>query len=425
MQINVAETIKEQGLNLHLIETKKFKTIHIIVKLSAPLERSTITKRALIPYLLNQGTEKYRSEKELQSKLDELYGANLSIDGMKKGDNHIISFRLEVVNDRFINNETTLIDDSIELLHDIIYSPNVDENVFPEKVFQREKKILINEIRSIVDQKSAYANMRLIDEMFEDNPYQIHVQGYEEDLEILTTEDVYQHYEDMLIKDRIDIYVLGQIDRTEIKQRIIPLFTNNKVNRNEQLLSTMIEKTDKLNEVIETEPINQAKLHIGYTTNCMFKDANYYALHVFNGLFGGFPNSKLFVNVREQNSLAYYISSRLESHKGLLIVVCGIDGGQYEQTKQIIDQELNKLKDGQFSDEELAETKKLIISQLKETLDNAQGIVELLFQQVLGEKQLSPNELIANIANVTKDDVIQVAQNIQEHTVFLLKNERN
>lgn len=409
---------------MHFLQTKKFKTINIVVKLSTPLERETITKRALLPYLLNQGTKTYQSEQQLQAKLAELYGAHLAIDGMKKGDNHIISFRLEIANEKFINCEADFIDDALQLLHDIIFNPNVENNTFPDEVFQREKAILANEIRSIVDEKGAYASMRLIDEMYQDEQFGIHVQGYESDLANITAENVYEYYEHAITHDRIDIYVLGdQVDQLEQKTKTLFVKENN--DRYDQLQSTKTKHATSQTEVVETEPINQAKLHIGYTTNCTHHDELYFALHVFNGLFGGFPNSKLFVNVREKNSLAYYISSRLESHKGLLIIVCGIDGDDYKKAKQIIDEQLIELKEGKFIDAQLTETIELIISQLKETLDSPQAVIELLFQQVLGDQSLSPQKLIENIAMVTKEDVISVAQNIKEHTVFLLKNERN
>lgn len=423
MQMIAEQTINEQGTNIHFIHTKKFKTVSIVAKLRAPLHKKTITKRALVPYLLNQGTKSYPSEKELQSKLDELYGANLSIDGTKKGDYHIVSFRLDVANEKFIDNEKTIIDEALQLLHDVIFNPNVNNDMFPEEQFNREKEMLKNEIRSIVDDKMAYSNLRLIDEMYKGNPYSIHVQGYEEDLNKLTSKDVYDYYKDMLHKDAFDIYVLGYFNEDYVVNKMNELFSRPHAKPYKDVESTMIKNTKQTNEVIEKEPVNQAKLHIGYTTDCTFKDDNYFALHILNGLFGGFPNSKLFVNIREKNSLAYYASSRLESHKGLLIVYCGIEGENYEKAKQIIDIQMKELKAGQFTESELEETKELVISQLRETLDHPQGIIELLYQQVLGDKKLSPNEFIENISNVTKEDVINVAQAINEHTVFLLKNE--
>ena len=83
---------------------------------------------------------------------------------------------------------------------------------------------------------------------------------------------------------------------------------------------------------------------------------------------------------------------------------------------------MNEMKQGNYSDSEIEEVKELIISELKETLDHPQGIIELLYQQVVGEKQISPNEFIDNIMKVTKDDIVQVAEKIDLDTIYLLTN---
>jgi len=178
--------------------------------------------------------------------------------------------------------------------------------------------------------------------------------------------------------------------------------------------------SSEANVIIEEQDIQQAKLHFGYRTNITFKDNDYPALQVFNGIFGGFPSSKLFINVREKNSLAYYAASRLESHKGLLLVFSGIAANDYEKAREIIELQMTAMRNGEFTEDELSETKDLIINQLLETLDHPQGIVELLYQQVIGDKVISPEELIEKIASVTVKDVIQVASNIQEDTIYLL-----
>src|SRR5690625_3784889 len=193
---------EKNNISFHTIPTEKFKTINIVVKFKALLNRKTITMRALLPYILQQGTTKYPSRHQLMLKLDELYGAILSIDVAKKGNYHIISFRLEIANEKFIKNEsTTFINEAIELLKDIIYHPRLDGNEFPERIVEREKITLRNKICSIYDDKMAYANMRLIDEMCDNELFQIHTNGYEEDLATLDSAELYSYYCSILEKD--------------------------------------------------------------------------------------------------------------------------------------------------------------------------------------------------------------------------------
>ncbi|UJL47989.1 insulinase family protein [Virgibacillus sp. NKC19-16] len=415
--------VNENGLNLHFIQSKKYKTMNVVVKLKAPLTRETITNRALLPYILKQGTKSYPSRKELQLKLDELYGAVLSIDRAKKGENHVISIRLELANEKFIPEESSIIDEGISLMSELLFHPNASNNSFDEKTFNREKDTLRQKMNAIKDNKMSYANMRLIDEMCEGEPYQLHVHGYEEDLNDITKESLYDYYQAMLTEDQLDIYVLGDFDEAEVKEKITGSMKRNTKDLKSQQKSVVNKNSTQPKEIIEEQKIQQAKLHIGYRTNTIFRDEGYFALQVFNGIFGGFPSSKLFINVREKNSLAYYAASRFESHKGLLFVLSGIAPGDFEKARDIIKLQMKEMKDGNFTETELNETKELIINQLLETMDNPQGLIELLYQQVLADKELDPEELITNIKKVTKDNVISVANKIEEDTVYLLTSE--
>lgn len=416
----VENTFTKDALNIHMIPSKKYKTIHIVAKFKAALQKETITKRALLPYILRQGTKNMPSEQELQLKLDDLYGAVLSIDGAKKGDHHIISFRLEVANQNYIANESTIIDEGITLLKEVIFHPRTINDSFDLQVFNREKETLHQKIKSVVDDKMAYANMRLIDEMCAGEAYELHVHGYEEELTKLTAKNTYDYYEELLKEDQLDVYILGDFEEEIMTEKIMSAF--NKESTPSLVKEELVEDNyrDELKVVIEKQEIQQAKLHLGYRTYCTFKDESYAALQVFNGIFGGFPSSKLFINVREKNSLAYYAASRLESHKGLLLVFSGIAATDYEKAREIIELQMTAMKNGAFTNQELTETKDLIVNQLLETLDHPQGIIELLYQQVIGGKQITPDELIKNIGEVTKEDVIKVANQITEDTVYLL-----
>ena len=419
------EVFELNGFNLHLVPSKKYKTINVVAKFKAPLTRETITKRALLPYILRQGTKRYPSRREIQSKLDDLYGAVLSIDGAKKGDNHIISMRMELANQKFIPNESSILDDAIELLAEVMFQPPVKEDAFHTDVFNRESETLKQKMAAIIDNKMSYANMRLIDEMCEGETYQLHVHGYEEDLRTMTPENLYNYYQQLIKDDDLDIYVLGDFDPEEMKSKIGALIKRDKQNISPELQSNSpaVKQQDKPQVVIEKQNIQQAKLHLGFRTHCTFADDDYFALQVFNGIFGGFPSSKLFINVREKNSLAYYAASRFESHKGLLLVFSGIAANDYEKAKEIIELQMTAMKNGDFTEETLQETKELIVNQLLETMDHPQGIIELLYQQVLGNKKLPPEQLIAQIKQVTKEDVINIAGKIEEDTVYLLTSE--
>lgn len=414
----------ENGMDVHFIHSKKYKTINLIAKLKAPLQKDTITKRALLPYILKQGTKSYPSRQALQMKLDDLYGAVLSIDGGKKGENHILSYRMELANPKFVPGETKILEEAVQLFSEFLFAPNTDGEQFDVAIFEREKETLKQKMNAVQDDKMKYANMRLIDEMCKDEPYSLHVHGYKEDLEALTPKDLLQYYEELLKEDQLDLYVLGDFAEEEMKEQIIAsMKRETSVRENAQSDDVKKKNRTEPQEIIEQQNIGQAKLHIGYRTNTRFKDDDYYALQVFNGIFGAFPSSKLFINVREKNSLAYYASSRMESHKGLLFVFSGIAPNDYEKARDIIREQLVAMKNGDFTEEEMMETKEMIVNQLLETMDHSQGTIELLYQQVIGEKQIPTEQMIEEIKNVTKEQVVRVAEKIEEDTVYLLTSE--
>ncbi|PAD37064.1 EF-P 5-aminopentanol modification-associated protein YfmF [Terribacillus saccharophilus] len=421
MKIAGEKIITGKGATLHLIPTKKYKTISIAVKLQAPLERETITARALLPYVLQQGTASLSDARALRLKLDDLYGAILSISGTKKGEKHIITLRLDVANENYLSDRTPLFERAVNLLREILFEPKVENGAFTESIVSRETQTLKQKMVALKDDKMSYANMRLIDEMCKDESYSLHVHGYEEELKDMDGSKLYGFYEKMLKQDKMDIYILGDVD-SELAEKAVQPFLERDVSPIEERAASVHSTSADVQEVIETQDVQQAKLHLGYRTNIRYDDSDYAALQVFNGLFGGFPSSKLFRNVREKHSLAYYAASRFESHKGLLFVFSGIDPKDYQKAKEIIDAQLASMQAGEFEGSEVEEVKDLIVSQILETIDNPAGHIETLYQQVMGNKNITIEQMLDTIQQVTTEDVLQVAKKVQLDTVYLLTN---
>lgn len=418
------QSVEKNGIHYHFIPTDKFKTITLVAKLKAPLNRETITKRALLPYVIQQGTVQYPSEKQLQEKLDNLYGALFHVTTTKKGEQNILHFQLELANEKFVGEANNITNEALQLFHEIIFSPLIKDDKLPKDIITREKRQLENKIKSIYDQKIAYANKRLIEEMFVDEPFSLHTDGYIEDLPSIQSENLADYYKTILKEDQFDLYVLGDFNAQSMQQTVTSLFKRGIVTSNQEK-KNVSKSTEPIQpkRITEADAIQQAKLHIGYRTNILYEDDAYSALQVFNGLFGAFPNSKLFLNVREKHSLAYYIASRLESHIGLLLVYSGVDSAEYERTLSIVEDQFEQLRTGNFTDDELASVQNLIINNIKETLDHPLGTIELLYQQVIGEKNLSPDEFIKEIKEVTREDILEVAEQIQLDTIYILARE--
>lgn len=413
------EIVDVNGLSVHTLQTKKFKTNTIVLKLLAPLNKQDVTYRALLPYVLQRGTKNFPTSTSLRQHLDELYGATLHVDLAKKGENHIISFRMEIANEKFLSDSTPLLEKGIKLLSEIILDPVLEGAVFKEEIVTQEKRTMKQRIQSVYDDKMRYSNLRLVQEMCKEEPYALHVNGEIDDIDGISPKSLFDYYQKALRSDKIDLYVVGDLNQQEVEGYAKKYFSFD--NAFEPAVEETFTKDVKEKEVIEEQDVKQGKLNIGYRTNSTYRADDYYALQVFNGIFGGFSHSKLFINVREKASLAYYAASRVESHKGLLMVMSGIEDQNYDQAVTIIREQMAAMKKGDFTDQEFAQTKAVIRNQLLETIDTPYGIVEIVYHNIIAQINRSFDEYLQGIEKVTKEDVVKVGKKVELDTIYFLK----
>lgn len=411
--------VKKGGITYHIIPTEKFKTNTLIFKFKAPLRKEDATKRALLSNVLQSGTQQYPSRANMRAYLEDLYGASFSIDLQKKGEYHIISISMEVANEQFLSVPEPLLDKALNFLHEVIFHPLVTDRAFHPEIVKREKETLKQRIQALYDDKMRYANMRLIEEMCKDEPYSIPVNGILEDVDPITPENLYTYYEQVLNEDEVDLYIIGDLDPEAVVRSCDETFSfTERTPEHIKDERTFDRKEERV--VVEKQEVAQGKLNIGYRTNIRYGDDDYFALQMFNGLFGGFPHSKLFINVREKASLAYYAASRLESHKGLMLVMTGIETKNFEQALAIIREQLQAMQKGDFTDKEIEQTKAVIHNQMLETLDTSRGLTEVLYHNVISKKYVTEEMWIDGINKVTKEDIVRVANKIVPDTVYFL-----
>lgn len=414
-----AEKITQmQGFKLHVIETAKYKTNTFVWKMKAPLTEEDVTKRALLPQVLQSSSARYPSTSALRSYLDELYGATLYVDLAKKGEYHVTSISIEIANEKFLSDSTPLLKKGFELLAEVLTKPNLSGNAFDKETVEKEKRALKQRIQSVYDDKMRYSNARLIEEMCKGEPYALQVNGRMEDVDSITPESLFEYYQKAFKEDELDLYIIGDVNEEEVKQFASGLQFEDRTPLKAETREAV--KIDKVNEVKEEQDVKQGKLNIGYRTNIVYGDPDYFALQVFNGIFGGFSHSKLFINVREKASLAYYAASRLESHKGLMIVVSGIDIKNYGQAVGIIHEQMEAMKKGDFTDQELEQTKAVIQNQILETIDTARGLTEILYHNVVSHTSFPMDTWIEEMQKATKEEIVAVAGKIELDTIYFL-----
>ncbi|MEH7073565.1 pitrilysin family protein [Neobacillus drentensis] len=407
------------GFKLHVIPTEKYKTNTLIWKMKAPLTKEDVTKRALLPQVLQSSSAKFPSTTALRSYLDELYGATLYVDLSKKGEYHVMSFSLEIANEKFLSDPSPLLRKGFELLADILTNPNKKGNGFDAETVEKEKRTLKQRIQSVFDDKMRYSNVRLIQEMCKGEPYALEVNGDATYVDAITSENLYEYYQNAFQQDEMDLYIIGDVNEEEVKKYASELLQfENRTSK--KLDQQKVNINRQVNEVKEQQDVKQGKLNIGYRTNIVYGDPDYFALQVFNGIFGGFSHSKLFINVREKASLAYYAASRLESHKGLMMVMSGIDLKNYDQAVGIIHDQLEAMKNGDFTEEELVQTKAVIQNQILETIDTSRGLTEILYHNVVSDANINLDAWLEEMQKVTKEEIVAVAKKIETDTIYFL-----
>ncbi|SDC43543.1 EF-P 5-aminopentanol modification-associated protein YfmF [Shouchella lonarensis] len=408
------------GVQLHLWQTDKFKTISCILMIKSPLSVDTVTARALIPHILQRGTKQHPNRMALKRKLDDMYGAVLATDVQKKGEQHVITFRIDVASERFLSDQITLFQEALALLHEVLTEPNQEDGVFSQAIVEQEKRALKQRIQSVYDDKMRYANVRITEEMFSEELYRLPAYGREEDLATLTSENIYDVYKQMLAHDRMDLFIVGSFDETAAKTTVSKLFGAERSIQAQQAASAPSPSVVQEKVVRDEQKVKQGKLHMGYRTYTTFADDDYEAAQVANGIFGGFPSSKLFINVREKESLAYYAASRLESHKGVLMVMSGIEFDKYDRAVEIIKAQVTAMKQGDFTEKDIAQAKSMLLNQLWEAVDTARGFVELSYHEVVANARRSLLDRAEAIKQVTKEDIVQAANKWELDTIYFL-----
>ena len=358
-----------EGIKIHKIETNQFKTNLYAVFLATPLKRENVTKDALIAAVLRRGTKNIISQDKISKELEEMYGASFDCGIEKTGDNHIIKFYLEALNEEFLPEKEELTQKCINILLDIVTNPFVENNGFKQEYVDGEKENLKQIINGKIDNKARYSLDRCVEEIFKGEPYGLYKYGYVEDLEKITPQNLYEYYKELIKNCKIDIYYSGIFDNDNTEKNIEKRLQENNIEpRNAKYVinNEMTEKKQKseTKTVEESMDVTQGKLVLGLQIDDNNKNSRF-AASVYNAILGGGANSKLFQNVREKNSLAYTASSSYIRTKNVILVHCGIDIDKYEKALETIKEQIEDMKKGNFTDKDIEDAKKLIISSVK------------------------------------------------------------
>lgn len=415
----------KKGIQLHLLKTEKFKTNLIAIFLTLPITRENVTKNALLSAVLRRGSKNMPTSMQISQELEEMYGASFDNGLDKTGDNHILKFYLESINDNFLPQQSeNMLKTSIEKLIEIVFNPILENGKFKDEYVRQEKENIKRIIEGKTDNKARYAFDRCIEEMYINQPYGLYKYGYIEDLEKIDSETLYKHYEEIKSQCKIDIFVSGNI----IDEEAVKIVQENENIKKLQerdakyVLNSMDKKVEiQEKEKIEEMDVTQGKVVIGLDLNLQNENQKYDTL-VYNAILGGTANSKMFQEVREKASLAYTAGSNYVRYKNNIFIKCGIEIKNYEKAIEIIKKQLEDMKNGLFTNEDIENAKKGIISTIKSIDDEQDTQITYFFGQELTNDKISIDEYIKKIEKVNKENIVKIANSISINTIYFLKN---
>jgi predicted Zn-dependent peptidase len=408
------------GVNFRSIKDTKFKTIRMSVNFMLPIQKSSAAPNALLPFLLSRASSEYPDFTKLGERLAELYGAEINADVQKLGDVQMLSISASGIADRYALNGESVSTELSKLLCSVIFDPPLENNLFPQDGFDQEKRQTIELIDSEYNDKRTYAKQRCEEIMCANEPYGIGRYGSKEEIKNLGREEVTQAWQYLIHNAKIEILVLGDCDPAPVFNGFYDAFHQLNKTTTVPCPTVNIKKADKVNEITEKMDVAQSKLVLGFRTATAISDAEMPAVKLMTAIFGGTPNSKLFLNVREKLSLCYYCSAQYISMKGIMLVQSGVETKNIERAKQEILIQLDEIKKGNFDDDEINAAKLSMCNSYRSICDSLGGMEAWYLSQTFINQIKRPEESAAIIMAVTRQEIIDAANNVTLDTVYRL-----
>ena len=409
-----------KGVHLHFIQSEKFKTNKIKVRFSAPMSEKTIAGRVLTASMLETSNALYPTSQAFREKLANLYGANYSTSLSRRGLVHYLDINLSFVRDQFLSRKNMLADEILDFLKASLFFPLSNGQAFDTKTFEIEKRNVLTDLEAEIENHFYHAH-RELNNLFYDLPeMRIPRVATIELVEKETAETSFAAFQQMLNQDQIDFFFIGDFNEIAVREKIQEF----QFSEREQPLQLSYQQnySNITREKLEQRDVHQSIVELAYHFSSQYGDRSHLPLIVLNGLLGGFAHSKLFVNVREKESLAYTISSNFDIFSGLMRIYAGIDRANRTKTIALINRQILDLKRGHFTDEELEQTKNMLKNSILLAQDRQNTLIERAYMSsVLGKKFLSLEAWLKALENVSKADLIEAAQQLKLQAIYFME----
>lgn len=414
---------------IYKINDSKFKSISINFNFFVQIKNEMITKNAIMSSIMSKSSNRYTTQKDIEKALYGLYGAKYDVNIEKYGDVFNISFMVDCINKKFLPGNEDVVEKCLEFLSEVIYNPFTNNEEFNKEIFEREKEFILNRIKERKDDKIRYAIERTEEIIFDGEPFGNSILGREEDIENITSKDIYEQYKFLIKNSYINIVISGNLNGYEnIDNKVREIFDdkikNNKKIDDLKLTLKEIDNTDKkedAKEIFEKQETSQSVITMAMKVDDITKE-ELYTLLVYNAILGGTPNSKLFRIFREKESLAYTVKSRYNRFKNFFVIYAGIEKTNYERAKIVLREQLDSIKNSDIIDEELNSAIDSLVSDILEYKDSNISLAKLqnINHFYYKNDEVGIDEMVKGIQSVKKENVVEISKKINIDTIYLL-----
>ncbi len=423
MTVKTTEIYKGK-LRLHSIYTDKFKMSRFSINFIVKSDKYYTPLYKLMLSVIMRGSKKYPTITDINRALDERYGAAVSYRCVRVGDKSVFKLSCKLLGEEYVfsGDKTRILDEVVEILSDILFEPLTDEKgLLLESYVDSEKKIAVDAINAKINDPKSYASEQCTKNMFKGSPYEPH----EGDIELInsfTPQELTESIGRFFDECRVECYYIGNEPHGGVKSLIEQYFQYKDIN------TSHVDYNEKpfvcsradIQYIEEEKTVSQGRLVLGYRCSTVLSDSDYYAMALFNEIFGGGSVSKLFMNVREKKSLCYYCYSSLHSATGTIKVGCGIDPAKKEEAFSEIGTQLKAMKNGEFTDDEIETAKRTLVSGLRQIGDSPAAIEAYLMRRLMSNIGEAPNTASERISAVTREEIIKAANKVELDTVYFL-----
>ena len=408
----------DRGLKALWCDTPQFKTARISAHMILPLvDAKTSALRAFVPNFTSRATRAYPDYTDFGKRLQELYGASVHAGVSRIGDCQVLTFASSGIANRYAFGGEDVQNALAEILESILFEPLLDEEgLFPEDGFRQEKRQLIETIDSEFNEKRIYAKNRCTEIMFSDDAAGVPRFGTKQTLLNATREDVKNAWAEAVRHAQVCQFMIGDGANGQFAERFAEKLGSRSVWNAESVYHAAPSDVKRVTEEMQ---LAQSKLVMGMHVGTSQEEK--LAAKLMAVIFGGTPSSKLFLNVREKQSLCYYCSARHDTPKNVIFVESGVETKNLERAEEAVLAELAAMQRGDISDEEILHAKLAMCNSYNAVGDSAASMETWYLGGMLQGDTRTPEACAKELMAITKDEIVAAANRVTLDTVYKLK----